>query len=189
MADAPRQPQRSLLDAAEKLDAILDAYQRAAHGFLELKLDSRKSVARAAEGLQQIARIDGELSAEVGRLVGAIAQLRDGQESTAEAVQRRALEVLERKGALESLLGRLEELASEVRELGGMVPENRQLTAEELGRVGERIGELSDGALAFATEAQTRGFDDLAAEGQGLRQQLLAVKNRTARMERSTPRS
>ena len=188
MPDAPRSPQRSLLDAAEKLDAALSAYQRAAHGFLKLKLDSRKNVAKAAEGLAQIARIDDELSAEVGRLIGAIAQLRDGQQSTAEAVQRRALEVLERKSALEALLGRLEQLAAEVRALGGLVPEDRHLTTDELGQVGQRIGELSDGALAFATEAQTSGFDDLAAEGQVLRQQLLAVKNRTARMERRTPR-
>ncbi len=189
MADAPRPQPRLLVDAAEKLDAALAAYQRAAHGFLKLKLDSRKNVARAAEGLAQIARADGELSAEVGRLVAAIAQLRDGQQSIAEAVQRRALEVLERKEALEGLLGRLEGLAAEVRELGGSVPDDREPTSEELARVGRRIGELSDSALAFATEAQTRGFDDLAAEGQGLRQQLLGVKNRTARIERRTPRA
>jgi hypothetical protein len=187
MPDGPRPPERALLDAAEKLDAALAAYQRAAHGFLKLRLDSRKSVAKAAEGLAQIARIDDELSSEVGRLVAAISQLRDTQQGTAEAVQRRALEVLERKQALEGLLARLEGVAAEVRELGNLMPDDRQLTAEELAAVRHRIGELSDHALAFATDAQAKGFDDLAAEGQALRQQLLAAKNRTARMERREP--
>ncbi|HWM87531.1 MAG TPA: hypothetical protein VNO33_16875 [Kofleriaceae bacterium] len=184
MPDSPRPPQRALLDAAEKLDAALSAYQRAAHGFLKLRLDSRKNVAKAAEGLAQIARIDEELSTEVGRLVAAIAQMRDVQQSTAEAVQQRAIEMLERKTALESLLARLEQLGSEVREVGGAMPSDRDLTLEELGAMGHRIGELSESALAFATEAQAVGFDDLAAEGQVLRQQLLSVKNRAARMER-----
>lgn len=188
MSDAQRSPQRSLLEAAEKLDAVLSAYQRAAHGFLKLKLDSRKSVAKAAEGLAQIARIDEELSAEVGRLVGAIAQLRDGQQATAEAVQRRALEVLERKSALDGLLTRLEGLAADVRALGGSVPDDGHLTTDDLGRVIERIGALSDSALAFATEAQATGFADLAAEGQSLRQQLLSVQRRTSKVER-TPRA
>jgi methyl-accepting chemotaxis protein len=187
MADGPRATQRALLDAAEKLDAALAAYQRAAHGFLKLKLDSRKNVARAAEGLAEISRIDQELSAEVGRLVAAIAQVRDGQQATAEAVQQRALEVLERQGAIEELLARLEGLAAEVREFGGSVPDDRPLTTDELDTFLQRIGDLSDGAHAFATEAQALGFDDLAAEGQLLRQQLLSVKNRTARMERRTP--
>ena len=93
MPDAPRPPPRSLVDAAEKLDAALAAYQRAAHGFLKLKLDSRKNVARAAEGLAQIAQIDGELSAEVGRLVAAIAQLRDGQQV---ALDRQTLQLFAR---------------------------------------------------------------------------------------------
>jgi hypothetical protein len=184
--DAPL-PKRSLLEAAEKLDQVLSAYQRAAHGFLKLKLDSRKNVARAAEGLAEIARIDEELSTEVGRLVTAIAQMRDGQQATAEAVQRRALEVLERKGALEGLLVRLEGLAADVRALGGSVPDDGQLSSDDLGRVVEQIGALSDSALAFATEAQASGFTDLAAEGQVLRQQLLSVKNRTARVERTPP--
>lgn len=190
MADGPRIPQRLLLDAAAKLDAALNAYQRAAHGFLKLKLDSRKNVGRAAESLAQIARIDEELSAEVGRLVAAIAQARDGQQSTAEAVQQRALEVLERRNALEALLGRLETLAGEVRDMGSAMPDDdRDLTGAELDRMGQRIGELSESALAFATEAQALGFDDLAAEGQALRQQLLAVKNRATRMQRGMPRA
>ncbi|HTE52505.1 MAG TPA: hypothetical protein VK698_16750 [Kofleriaceae bacterium] len=188
MADAPRRA-RPLLDAAEALAEALDAYQRAAHGFLKLKLDSRKNVAKAAEGLASIARIDEELSTGVGRLVAAVSELRDGQQSTAEAVQRRAHEVLERKEALEALLARLEQLAGEVRDLGGLVPDDRGLTVDELGLVGRQIGQLSDSALAFATDAQARGFDDLAAEGQALRQQLISVQNRTARMERHTPRS
>jgi chromosome segregation ATPase len=186
MADAQRPTQRTLLEAAAKLDAVLAAYQRAAHGFLKLKLDSRKNVGKAAELLAQISRIDEELSAEVGRLVAAISQARDGQQTTAEAVQQRALEVLERKNALEGLLARLEGLAAEVRDVGAAMPD-RDPTVDELGRMGERIGELSESALAFATEAQAVGFDDLAAEGQALRQQLLAVKNRAARMERRTP--
>jgi hypothetical protein len=190
VADGPRIPPSLLLDAAAKLDAALAAYQRAAHAFLKLKLDSRKNVGRAAESLAQIAHIDEELSAEVGRLVAAIAQVRDGQQQTAEAVQRRALEVLERRNALETLLARLEGLAGEVREMGGAMPDDdRSLTGAELARMGERIGELSESALAFATEAQALGFDDLAADGQALRQQLLAVKNRAARMERRMPRA
>jgi hypothetical protein len=185
MGDGQREP--TLLEVAEKLDEVLLSYQRAAHGFLKLRLDSRKSVAKAAEGLAQIQRIDEELSGHVGQLVAAIARLRQGQEKTAEAVHRRALEVLERKSALESLLSRLEALAADVRSLGNLMPGDGRVAPDELGRIAQRVGELSDGALAFATEAQAVGFADLAAEGQALRQQLLAVKSRAARMERRTP--
>ena len=188
MADAPRRG-RPLIDAAEALEAALEAYQRAAHGFLKLRLDSRKSVAKAAEGLAQIARIDDELSARVGQLVAAVATLRDAQQTTAEKIQQHAQEVLARKQALEELLARLEALAGEVRDLGGSMPDDGALTSDDLDGVIQRVGQVSDSALAFATDAQARGFDDLAAEGQALRQQLLSVKNRTARMERRTPRS
>lgn len=188
MADAPRQG-RPLIEAAEALEAALEAYQRAAHGFLKLRLDSRKSVAKAGEGLATIARIDDDLSGRVGQLVAAVATLRDAQQTTAEKIQQHAQEVLVRKQALEELLGRLESLADEVRDLGGSMPDDGALTTDGLGGVIERVGQVSDSALAFATDAQARGFDDLAAEGQALRQQLLAVKNRTARMERRTPRS
>jgi hypothetical protein len=191
----PRRHQ-ALVDAAGKLDEALTAYEKAAHGFLKLRLDSQKNLARASEALGEITRIDEELSVQVSALVSAIAAVRDEQQGRAEAVQKQALEVLERRQALQGLVERLgglgeQVLAARERLMGGEGGEPAGATgpAEDLRRATELLGELAEQIKIFAEDAKGEGFADLAEEAYALRQQLLAVKSRADRFDKSIPQA
>jgi hypothetical protein len=178
-----------LLAAARQLAEALTGYEQAARDVLKARLDSRRDVEHASEALVQVARIDEQLAARVSALVGAISGVRDRQQADAEAVQRRAAEVLERKKALDALLARLGLLGDAVKAVGALFDAVRKDPSQGLDDAIARTGELADLAQAFALEAQTQGFADLVAEGHALRQQLLSVKSKLGLVKERTPRA
>jgi hypothetical protein len=174
-----------LVEAAERLEIALADYQRTVHELLRLELDSRRGVERAAQVLVDIHQLDQQMAGHVTGLVGIIATLRDRQQGDAEAVEKRAVEIAGRKQLLDGLLQRLSLLADGVKQVAGLFEIVRmQGGAEGLSEALGSIDTLADVSQAFATDAQTAGFADLAAEGQGLRQQLLYVKNKVKLLDR-----
>ncbi len=176
---------RPLVEAAERLDTSLLTYQRTVHELLKFDLDSRRGVERAADALGKIAALDQELAGQVTALVGIIATLRDRQQGDAEAVEKRAVEIAARKQVLDGLLQRLSLLADGVKQVASLFEAVRaQGGGQGLGEAIDSIDTLADASQAFATDGQTAGFTDLAAEGQALRQQLLYVKNKVKLLDR-----
>jgi hypothetical protein len=178
---------RPLVEAAERLDGALLTYQRTVHELLKLDLNSRRGLERAADVLGNIAALDQELAGQVTALVGIIATLRDRQQGDAEAVEKRAVEIAARKQVLDGLLQRLVLLADGVKQVASLFEAVRAQGGPGDANLGEAIGSidtLADASQAFATDAQTAGFADLAAEGQALRQQLLYVKNKVKLLDR-----
>lgn len=173
-----KRDERPLVAAAEKLDSMLASYDRAAHALLKQKLDSRKNLAKAADLLNDVARAEEALSGEVGQLVAAIAAARDRQQKQAEEVQARALEVLARKDALEPLIQAFQALATEV---GKLSDAEAAAGPGALDAMLEEVGKLGDRAKSFAEEAKEAGFDDMAAEGHTLREQLLNIQKNAQR--------
>lgn len=177
-----------LVEAAEKLAASLASYDRAAHALLKQKLDSRKNLAKAADLLSEVARAEEALSGEVGTLVAAIATARDLQQERSAEVQQHAQEVLARRDALEPLILAFQEIATAVGSLGELAREADQ-SVDQLGPLLEQVAALGERARAFAQDAKERGFEDLAAEGHSLREQLLALQHNAQRRSRQNPQA
>jgi hypothetical protein len=178
-----RSEERPLVAAAERLDDAMSAYDRTAHGFLRQKLDSRKNLAKAAEAMNEVLRHEEKLSSEVGALIGAITHARDQQQHKAKEVHTRALEVLRRTEQVEPLLVQYQALAQAVSDL---VDRAANLGgAAGLDAILEAVEELGGRARAFATEAQSQEFGDLAAEGHALREQLLAIKRHVGKQQKN----
>lgn len=176
-----------LVAAAESLERALAAHDRAAHALVKQKLDSRKNLGKAADLLNEVARADEALSAEVAAMVAAIGAARDRQQGLAAQVHARAQEVLARTETLAPLLGAFEELASEVRQLGESGA--GEDAGQTLDAMLERVSQLGDRAQAFAAMAQEKDFADLAGEGHALREQLLAIQRTARRQERKKPQN
>lgn len=177
-----------LVAAAEKLEAVLASYDKAAYALLRQKLDSRKNLAKAADLLTEVAQAEQALSAEVGALVGAIAQARDRQQALSQQAQERAKEVLARNEQLQPLIAAFHEIALAVGALGESALAADQ-SVDALGPLLEQVAALGERARAFAQDATERGFEDLAAEGHALREQLLALQKNAQRRSRQNPQA
>ncbi|HTM19400.1 MAG TPA: hypothetical protein VL172_02795 [Kofleriaceae bacterium] len=176
-----------LVEAAERLETALTEYQKTVHELLRLELDSRRGVERAARVLVDIHALDQQLAGHVTGLVGIIATLRDRQQGDAEAVEKRAVDIAGRKQLLDALLQRLSLLAEGVKQVAALFEAVRAQGGSAGEGLAEAVGSidtLAEASQAFATDAQTAGFADLAAEGQALRQQLLYVKNKVQLLDR-----
>ena len=99
--------------------------------------------------------------------MGAITALRDRQQSDAEEVRRRAVEVVERKKVLDELLVRLRGVAEAVKEVAGLLEaakEGERPVDDALAR----IGALVDEAQSFAADAKASDFHGItASKGSG----------------------
>jgi uncharacterized protein YoxC len=177
-----------LVAAAEQLESVLAAYDRAAHALLRQKLDSRKNLSKAAELLHEVARAEQALSGEVGTLVAAIAQARDRQQAKSVEVQQRAAEVLARNEQLQPLIVAFQEIAEAVGRLGDAARDADQ-SVDALGPLLEQVAALGERARAFAQDATERGFEDLAVEGHTLREQLLSLQRNAQRKSRQNPQA
>jgi hypothetical protein len=175
-----------LVEAARRLEAALLEYQEAARHLVAHPLASRREVERAVGALTRIADLDQALAGHVSGLVGTITELRDRQQAQAEAVLARAGEIAARKQELDALTGRLARLGGEVGQVAELLEAVRQRQSA-VGELVDRIEGLIDAAAAFSADASGHGFADLAADGSGLRQQLLAVKNKAGLLRGKLP--
>ena len=185
---AKRPESSPLVAAAEKLEAVLADYDRAAHALLRQKLDTRKNLAKAADLLTEVARAEEALSGEVRTLVAAIATERDRQQGLSLQAQERAKEVLARNEQLQPLIASFHEIALAVGALGDSALAADQ-SVDALGPLLEKVEALGERARVFAQEATERGFEDLAAEGRTLREQLLALQHNAQRRSRQNPQA
>ena len=187
MSKRPEAP-HPLVAAAEKLVEVLADYDRSAHALLRQKLDSRKNLARAADLLTEVAQAEQTLSAEVGALVGAIAQARDKQQGLSQQAQARAKEVLARNEALQPLIASFHEIALAVGALGESALAADQ-SVDALEPLLEQVAALGERARVFAEKATEAGFEDMAAEGHALREQLLNLQKNAQRRSRQNPQA
>jgi hypothetical protein len=184
----PTGKKSELIDAARRLQEALSAYQDKAEEFGAMRLNTQKTIERAAETLTQIAALEQVMVTDLNGLVAAIGGLRDRQQQQAQLVEQRAGELVGRRQVLESLLGDLVGLTDDVKGV-------RQLLHAVEGEAGAgpdvvdvstvvaRISALGDRARSFAELAKERDFPELAAQGHALGQQLDAVAGRAQHLQ------
>jgi DNA repair exonuclease SbcCD ATPase subunit len=190
MAKPPPEEPSALLAAAEAFDAELARFGRLAEGAGKGALESQRDLERAAELLREAAESEESLAARAQALMAALGRARDRQQTQAETVRRRADEIQGRTTVLADLLQRYEALGETAKELNGLgqrLAESQRAAADSPGdptwRSGlkelyDRMTDLAAGVEELMNAARAAIFPDIARQAEGLRQQLLAARNK-----------
>ncbi len=179
----------ALTAAAEALEGELRRYETLVRDLARERLDSEKALRRAGQVLDNVRESEVRLHVHLAALSEAIVGTRDRQEACADTVAERAADIDQRTDALAALLDRWKALGDEAAEVSRLV--QRVLTAPganggdasaELGKgcaeVDRRLSRLADEADALSRSAAAAAFADFAKQAEGLRQQVLASRNK-----------
>jgi hypothetical protein len=183
-------------EALQRFDALAQAVGRAA-------LDSAEGLSRAAQALQKVAAGEEDLQAQALALGAALTAAREAQQTAAEEVSRRALEVQQRTAVYAALAKRFEAVGGDAAELNASAQKlaaehklERGMRQEELSPVLARIGEIEaqmtavvGAAGTLAGDARAADFHDLSGETEALGQQLLAIRNRIGLLKEALTRA
>ena len=177
-----------LLVAAAGLDEELRRFERLTEKLRTAPFASQKNLERAAEMLRELSDSDQELGRRVASMVQAIAAVRERQQKQAELVQTRALELRERTGMYQQLMegyGAIGTSAAQLNDLLSKVIGDDAAQLQHTPELEHGLRELMYGMAQVAMAAQSLAeratrmdFADVERLADGLRQQVLAARNK-----------
>lgn len=190
MSKRDKSPSSELVAAAEALESQLTRFESLADQLHKSPLNSEKSLERASKLLRDVAEQDQVLNASVSALVAAVTAARDRQQTQAEAVNARALELQQRAETFKSLLERYGELGKSAAELNqrmqefaakraqAQTPEQNAELIGTLDALNERMVQVAEEAQSVTKLAEEQDFTDVGRQADSLRQQLLSARNK-----------
>jgi chromosome segregation ATPase len=177
-----------LTAAAEALERELQRYDALARDLERERLDSEKTLRRAAQTLDGLRDSEIRLRDTLAQLVGEISDARERQQAQAASVAACAEQVGRRSDVLSALLGRWTALGGEAAEVTRLVqrmaaePTSNGAAAADLANpfdeIEQRLSRLAQDAEALRRAAAEESFGDLAKQADGLRQQVLGSLNK-----------
>jgi chromosome segregation ATPase len=190
-----------LVASAEAFDETLKRFAALAAGLRKGTLDSQRNLERAAEALKEVAGCEEELQAHAQALMAALGAARDAQQTQAEVVRVRALEIQSRTEELARLMRGFEAIGKDAAALNASAQQlaARKRTPDEMVKDGELLAgldELQERMTAVLTSgeklaADARGadFEDLSRKVDSLRQQILAARNKIGLLKEALVRA
>jgi hypothetical protein len=197
----PRPSDSPLVAAAEAFDTTLKRFAALADGLRKGTLDSQRNLERAAEALKEVAGCEEELQVHAQALMAALGGARDAQQTQAEAIRVRALEIQARSEDLARLMRGFEAIGKDAAALNASAQQlaSRKRTADEMVKDGELLAgldELQERMTAvltageqLAADAKRADFEDLSRKIDGLRQQILAARNKISLLKEALVRA
>jgi hypothetical protein len=194
-------PESPLLDAAAAFDDELARFGRLVEAARTGPLNSQKHLQQAAHAFEQVGESEKRLGETAQKLVAALQGARQQQETQAIALQGRAKEVEARTAIAADLLQRYGLVGQRAGELNSLVldiaakktngtSEPDEAIIASLAELRGRMGEIAESAAALVAAAREADFDDIARQADSLRQQIVAVSQKVASIERAlAPRS
>ena len=179
-----------LLEAAEAFDTELARFAHLTDSSRKGKLDSQRSLQRAAEALKEVADCEELLQQHAQRLMSALASARDAQQTQAELVRERATEIQTRTEVYADLMRRFQALGQDAvdlnalgQQLAGKTRTPAEMAADDglaagLDDLQQRMGGVSERAQALAASAHEADFEDVSRQADSLRQQILSARNK-----------
>ena len=165
-----------LSEAALALDRELQRFEELADQAARLKLTTERSVERATEALTRAAESQDRIQAHVQQLVAAVGSARQKQEADAAALMARAEQIAARRKEFADVLQRMAALGQMAKE----VQEALQAGPGGIAGLELRMQKIADEAAEIALTARQKEMEEVARQADGLRQQLLAAKNKIA---------
>ena len=190
-----------LVEAAQAFSETLNRFGALANGLRKGELDSQRNLERAAQTLTEVARCEEELQAHAQALMAALGMARDTQQTQADAIRTRALEIQARTEQYAGLMRGFEALGKDAAALNASAQGlgARKRTAEEMVKDGELLAGLDDlqermtavagSAEKLGADAREANFEDISSKVDSLRQQILAARNRIALLKETIMRA
>jgi DNA repair ATPase RecN len=166
----------ALSEAALALDRELRRFDDLSAQATRMKLTSEKSVERATEALTRAAECQDRIHAHVQQLVAAVGAARQKQETDAATLMSRAEQIAARRKEFAEVLQRMAGLGQMAKE----VQESLQAGPSGMQEVQARMQQIADEAADISRVAQEKEMEDVARQADGLRQQILAARNKVA---------
>ena len=194
-------PDSPLVASAEAFDATLKRFAALSDGLRKGALDSQRNLERAAEALKQVAGCEEELQANAQALMAALGIARDAQQTQAELVRVRALEIQARGEELTRLMRGFEAIGQDAAALNASDQQlaSHKRTPDEMVKDGALLAGLDElqermtGVLAagekLAADARASDFEDLSRKVDSLRQQILAARNKIGLLKEAIVRA
>lgn len=170
----PKSSPPALVAAASEVERALQSYERVASELLALEVSSQKRLHRAGRLLGEVCDAEDHLREQLGALVRVIGEARERQEARVQQVAARAGELGERTETYRGLMLRLEALGKSV---GAIAHEE----GVDLGTVQHQVAVALEQAEGLEADAGEAGFEDVAREVRGRKEQLAALLNRIGR--------
>jgi chromosome segregation ATPase len=189
-------PQTPLLEAAAAFDDELARFGRLVEAARSGPLNSQKHLQRAAHAFEQVGESEKRLGETAQALVAALQGARKQQEVQALALQGRAKEVEARTAVAADLLQRYGLVGQKAGELNSLVldiaakktngsSEPDEALVAALAELRGRMGEIAENAATLVSAAREADFDDIARQADSLRQQIVAVSQKVASIEKA----
>jgi hypothetical protein len=160
----------ALTGAAAALDAELRRYAELSSNAVKIALTSEKGLDRASKAVAEAVESQARIGEHVKLLVEAIGEARDAQQASATILDQRATQIAEKQAELAGLLVRFAKLG----EVG-----------QTLNAALQKVAAYKPDPYRTADEAKGGDFEDLARQADGLRQQILATKNKLSLVQKA----
>jgi chromosome segregation ATPase len=170
-----------LIAVATEVDKELERFEESTANFRKTGLNSEKNLERARKALEELADGEQRVISKVQDLVKLLGGVRDRQLAQVELIRARADELKERVLVFHSLEEELKGLGTAAAALS-----EKLRAASDLGDLDGEIGELADKAKALAERSSKEDFDDLSRVADGLRQQILSVRQKLKKVAKPT---
>lgn len=184
----PKSPALSpLVAAAAAVDEELREYDELAREAQRIAIDSEKSLARVARVLSASTSRQPQIQAKLQTLVTEIEAARVRQQASLDALVDVSRTLEARATDFDGLMRRFADVGQSAQsihrltsELAGLkaadAPESQIL--EGLRKLEEEMMRVVDDAASLATDAEQKGWPEIARQADGVRQQVGAAKNR-----------
>jgi hypothetical protein len=185
-----------LTAAAAALDAAVSRYAELAEQIARAPLTSERAVERITRQVADAVENEARVRESVQALVAAVNAAREVQEKATQVINARGEAIAQKRAELDLLLARFQGIGEVARGLNeamqkvaGYKPDpydadGAKVILETLAKIEEGMGECASHAGDVAKDAQAKELEDVARQADGLRQQLLAAKNRIALLQK-----
>jgi len=162
-----------LLKRASELEEELEQFERLGVEAQDVSLDGQKNLDRARRVLDKLAEAETRLNAAAGGLAVLLGEVRDRQQTSADAITAWARELQTRIDGWNAMQGKFLGLASSATE----IQEALQRAAGDPAAVADiqtLVEELAGRSGELAGEAREAGYRDLQRDAEARRDQLLS---------------
>jgi hypothetical protein len=185
-----------LASAAAALDAEVRKYADLADQIARAPLTSEKAIERVTRAVADAVEGEKRVLEALRALVETINEARDRQARSTEILNERGAVIAQKRTELELILVRFRNIGTIAKGLSEAMqkvttykpdpydPTGAELVRETLAKIESGITECAKHAEEVGVDAQKRDFEDVARQADGLRQQLLATKNRLALLQK-----
>ena len=168
----------ALVRAAETLEAELVGLETLSRAIRKLRLDSEKSIAKAAKELNEALAVPERLAAGLQGLAAAMQQMQIRQQAALEPLAASATEIQQRMALLGEHMQAFGQLGKAAAQVTALLQEGNGDQASLFERARAELGQIADGARALFEAARSDGFPDVARDAEALKQRVVALRKR-----------